>query len=167
MRPLLLKATLLTVLAAGAGSPAWAAEDPLAGTWELVRVDNLMPDGHRVELYGPHPQGLLMMDGHGRYALQILREGRARFAANDKAKGTPAEYADAVNGSNTHFGRYHLTPDGKRIVFQIEHASFPNWEGTEQTRSFELDERLLTYRVPTPTSGSGAIGEVQWRRVEP
>jgi len=76
-----------------------------------------------------------MFDGQGRYSLQIVREDRVRFAANDKSKGTPQEYADAVRGSNAHFGRYTVNAADKTITFHIEHASYPNWEGTEQTRS--------------------------------
>jgi len=143
-----------------------AGSDQLAGSWSLVRVDNLMPDGTRVELYGAHPRGLLMFDGQGRYSLQIVREDRARFAANDKSKGTPQEYADAVRGSNAHFGHYTVNAADKTITFHIEHASYPNWEGTEQTRSFVLGKESLVYRVPTPTSGGNAIGEVEWQRAD-
>jgi hypothetical protein len=141
-----------------------AADDALVGTWTLVRVDNVMPDGTRVQLYGPEPQGLLMFDAQGRYSLQILRQGRARFAAADKAKGTAEEYAQAVQGSNAHFGRYAIDQGTHLLTFHIDHASFPNWEGTQQARRFELDGDTLVYRVPTPTTGDRAVGEVQWRR---
>jgi hypothetical protein len=147
-------------------APPVAGSPDVVGTWTLVRVDNLMPDGTRIELYGAGPQGLLMFDAHGRYSLQILRAGRSKFASNDKAKGTPQEYADAVRGSNAHFGRYTVNAADKSITFHIEHASYPNWEGTKQTRSFVLDHDSLTYSVPTPTSGGNAIGEVEWRRAE-
>lgn len=140
-------------------------EKELVGTWTLVACDNVYPDGRRVQLYGPAPQGLLMFDGEGRYSLHILRAGRARFAANDKSQGTPEEYKAAVLGSNSHFGRY--TVDGAKgtLTFHIDHASFPNWEGTEQQRTFTLDGDELTYTVPVPTSGGAtAVGEVKWRR---
>lgn len=143
------------------------AVSPLVGTWTLVRVDNLSPDGSRVELYGPGPRGLLVFDAQGRYALQILRATRLRFASNDKARGTADEYADAVRGTNAHFGRYRVDSAASSISFEIEHASFPNWEGTRQTRSFTLDGPSLVYRVPTPTSGGAqVIGEVEWRRAD-
>src|SRR6185295_7979413 len=63
----------------------------LAGTWTLVAVDNILADGRRIQPYGPHPDGLLMLDAGGRYSVQIFRPDRARFAANDKGKGTPEE----------------------------------------------------------------------------
>ncbi len=162
-------AVLVGICALGVSTPgagAAAPADPLEGTWTLVRVDNLMPDGSRIELYGPSPQGLLIFDGHGRYSLQILRAGRPKFAANDKSKGTPEENAAAVMGSNSHFGRYRVDVSKLTIAFVIDHASFPNWEGTKQVRTFELRGDHLIYRVPQPTSGKGAVGEVEWKRAD-
>ena len=37
----------------------------LVGAWTLVRCDNVYPDGHRVELYGPHPEGMWLIDAQG------------------------------------------------------------------------------------------------------
>lgn len=137
----------------------------LAGTWNLVRVDNVLPDGTRVQLYGANPQGRLVFDESGRYSIQIYREGRARFASKDKNAGTAEENRDAVQGCNTHFGTFTVSDD-KTITFHIEHASFPNWEGTEQQRTFTLVDDVLTYTVPAPTTGTASIGEVQWRRAK-
>ena len=139
--------------------------DQVVGTWSLVLVDNVLPDGSRVHLYGPHPSGLLMFDGGGRYSLQIVSQGRPAFAAKDKSRGTADEYRAAVQGSNAHFGRYVVDSTARTITFRIEHASFPNWDGTAQKRSFTLDGDRLTYTVPAPTTGDGAIGKVEWRRV--
>jgi Lipocalin-like domain len=154
--------TLLTVdtFFAHAQTPSSA----LLGTWKVVLVDNIQLDGTRVQPYGPNPQGILTFDSAGNYALQIMRADRPKFAANDKSKGTPEEYAAAVQGTNTHFGRYSISEDGHFITFHIEHASFPNWEGTDQKRSFTLIGDDLTYTVPTPTTGAKATGEVKWKR---
>lgn len=140
------------------------AANPLVGTWTLVRVDNVRPDGSRVHLYGPRPSGLLMFDAGGHYGLQIVSAGRPAFAANDKGRGTADEYQAAVQGSNAHFGTYAVDQVKGTITFRIEHASFPNWEGTEQKRAFTLVGDHLKYTVPAPTTGGGAVGEVEWRR---
>ncbi len=138
----------------------------LAGAWTLVLVDNVLADGRRIHLYGPAPQGLLMLDADGHYSLQIYRAGRAPFASNDKSKATPEENRTAIQGANAHFGRFAIDATDGTIAFRIEHASFPNWEGTEQKRSFTLDGDRLRYVVPTPTTGGEAVtGEVEWKRV--
>ncbi|HXZ00704.1 MAG TPA: lipocalin-like domain-containing protein [Stellaceae bacterium] len=158
---------LSSTVAQHAGTTAAAQTPPdqqLVGTWTLVSVDNLLSDGSRVHLYGPEPQGLLMFDAGGRYSLQIYRADRAKFASNDKSTGTPEENSAAVQGANAHFGRYAVDAAGHTITFRIEHASFPNWEGTQQQRAYAVTGDILTYTVPTPTSGGTATGEVQWKR---
>ncbi|NRD48270.1 lipocalin-like domain-containing protein [Corallococcus exiguus] len=141
--------------------------DQLVGTWTLVLVDNVLPDGRRVQLYGAEPQGLLLFDGQGRYSLHIFRAGRARFASSDKNQGTPEENQSTVRGTNSHFGRYSVNEKERTLTFHIDHASFPNWEGTEQRRTFTLTGDELKYIVPAPTTGgTGTVGEVKWIRAK-
>jgi hypothetical protein len=181
---LMIRAASLLVLALGSGAlfaddslvargaeERVAAEQPrtadsaVAGTWALVSVDNILADGSRVQLYGPEPVGLLMFDADGRYSLQIFRRGRPRFASGDKSQGTAEENAAAVQGGNAHFGRYTMDAARRTLIFHVEHASFPNWEGADQARPFALNGDELTYTVPAPTTGRGATGEVVWRRI--
>lgn len=141
------------------------ATEQLVGTWTLVLVDNVLPDGSRVQLYGPNPRGMLMFDASGHYSMQILREGRPKFAANDKSKGTPEEYKAAVQGSNSHFGRYTVNEADHTVTFHIEHASFPNWEGSERKSPFTLADDEFKYTVANPTTGGPNVtGEVVWKR---
>jgi len=151
--------------------PAIAAAAPatepvsLTGAWTLVRVDNVYPDGRRVELYGPHPQGLWLIDADGRYMMQIVRADRGRFAADDKAKGTPDEYRAASLDSNAHYGR--VSADATTLHTHIDHASYPNWDGKDGESPYTLQGDELRYRVGKPSSGAGegAHGEVVWRRL--
>ncbi|MBU8900305.1 hypothetical protein DRW03_07330 [Corallococcus sp. H22C18031201] len=157
----------LPFIAREADARGKSVADQLVGTWTLVLVDNVLPDGTRVQLYGAQPQGLLMFDGQGRYSLHILRAGRTRFAASDKSQGTPEENQATVRGTNSHFGRYSVDEKERTLTFHIDHASFPNWEGTEQRRTFTLTGDELKYIVPAPTTGgTGTLGEVQWRRAK-
>lgn len=139
--------------------------EKLVGTWSLVLVDNINPDGVRTQPYGENPQGILMFDKDGNYSLQILRAGRAKFASGDKTKGTADENKALVLGNNSHFGKYFISADGSTITFRIEHAFFPNWEGTEQKRSFTFSDKEFRYTVPTTTNGAGVTGEVVWKRM--
>lgn len=145
----------------GAQVPSW-----LVGTWTLVRCDNVYPDGHRVELYGPHPQGLWMIDAKGHYLMHIARVQRTPFAAGDKSKGTPEEYRAASLDSNSHFGSIRVEND--QIATHIEQASFPNWIGRDGKSHYTRDGNQLTYIVARPSSGSsdGAHGEVVWQRLD-
>jgi hypothetical protein len=139
----------------------------LVGAWTLVRCDNVYPDGHRVELYGPNPTGMWLIDSQGDYMMQIVRAKRVPFAANDKSKGTPEEYRAASMDSNAHYG--HVGADAHVMHSEIVHASFPNWDGRRGDSSYTIHGDELTYRVAKPSSGAaeGAYGEVVWRRVHP
>lgn len=166
LRHCLFGAAFFTCAAVGGVGYAGAAPvaSTLAGTWTLVAADVVHPDGSRTRDYGAAPSGLLVIDAQGRYSLQIFKAERPRFASGDKGKGTAAEYEGAVMGSSTHFGTVEVNPDGGILIFRIEHASFPNWEGEEQKRSYELHGDELSYRVaPRP---NGDIPISVWRRID-
>jgi hypothetical protein len=135
----------------------------LAGTWTLVAADVLHPDGSRSHDYGEAPKGLLLVDRAGHYSLQIFRADRPRFANPAKARASAQEYRAAVMGSSTHFGTVAVEPERHQLVFHIEAASFPNWEGQQQTRAFELHGDTLSYRVPPRPNGDVPVSV--WRRV--
>jgi len=78
--------------------------------------------------------------------------------------GTPAEYEAAVLGSSTHFGTINVDPIGGTLTFHIESASFPNWEGAQQQRHYELKDDVLTYRVPPRPNGDTPVSV--WRRLK-
>jgi hypothetical protein len=157
-------ACLLPGLACSAGTPANDTHGgiSLAGTWTLVAADVLHPDGSRSRDYGDAPKGLLLIDHAGHYSLQLYRSDRPRFADPSKARATAPEYQAAVMGSSTHYGTVAVEPD-HHLVFRIEGASFPNWEGQQQSRSFELRGDTLSYRVPPRPDGNVPISV--WRRI--
>lgn len=150
---------LALLMSAGA---AQAADFPLAGTWTLTAADRITPAGVRERDYGAAPKGRLIVDAAGRYSLQIFRSERTGFASGDKKRGTPEEYADAALGSSTHYGTIALDKAAHQLLFRIEGASFKNWEGATQRRSYDLKGDALSYRVPTAPDGNVPISE--WRR---
>jgi polyisoprenoid-binding protein YceI len=151
----------LALLAASAGA-ARAADFPLAGTWTLTAADRITPAGVREHDYGAAPKGRLIVDAAGRYSLQIFKGERTGFASGDKKRGAPEEYADAVLGSSTHYGTIAIDEAAHQLLFKIDGASFKNWEGTTQKRSYELKGDALSWKVPTAPDGNTPISE--WRR---
>ncbi|WP_315823769.1 lipocalin-like domain-containing protein [Paraflavitalea speifideaquila] len=146
--------------------PRYSSPHPLTGTWTLVSVANIYPDSSRIYPYGKDPKGLLVFDEQGNYAIQILQAGRPSIASGDKNKATPEEYAALVQGSNAHFGHYTINETDQTISFRIEHASFPNWEGTLQKRKYTYTGQDLKYVVTQTTQGGQAVvAEVVWKRL--
>jgi hypothetical protein len=136
----------------------------LAGSWTLVAADVRHPDGSVARDFGAKPSGLLLIDAQGRYSLQIFKSERPQFADDDKAKGTDSEYKAAVMGSSTHFGTLSVDSASGTLVFHVQGASFPNWEGQQQSRHFEFKDNVLSYRVAARPNGDVPISV--WRRVE-
>lgn len=160
---LMLITTTGELMAQSSMSPSAVNASSLVGTWTLTAADNLQPDGSRVHAYGPSPQGILVFGADGRYTLQIFRADRMKFASGDKLHGTPEEYKDASLGMSCHFGRYTVDSAKGTITFQIEQASFPNWDGATQTRPFTLTGDDLEWHVPATPDGKIPISA--WRRV--
>ncbi len=142
-------------------------QQELTGTWSLLSVANIYPDSSRVYPYGENPQGILIFDHKGNYAIQILRAVRPKIASGDKNKCTPEENAALVQGSNSHFGKYKVDEQAATITFFIEHAFYPNWEGTVQKRVYTYTGNEIKYVVThTTQGGQEVIAEVAWRRLQ-
>jgi hypothetical protein len=165
-------ATTLRAIAIGAVASSLATAtlraDPaissLVGTWTLVAADVIHADGTQTRDYGAAPKGLMLIDGEGRYSLQIYKSERPRFAAGDKLAGSETEYKAASLGSSTHFGTIRIDAAAGTVTFRIDSASFPNWEGDAQTRRYELKGDELSYRVPPRPNGDTPISV--WRRLK-
>lgn len=139
-------------------------KEQLVGAWTYVSVDTIRPDGSRVPIYGPNPQGLVIFDGNNHYALVNARSDLPRFASNNRTSGTPEENKGIVQGSIAHFGRYTVNEADKTITFHIETSTFPNWNGVEQKRPFTLVGDQL--RWATPGASSGGTAEVVLKRAK-
>jgi hypothetical protein len=152
LAPLLLGAVLSSSGAIAQGT----LKDQIVGTWTYVSVDLVRPDGGRVPLFGPGPQGRASFDRDGRYILMTARAGQARFAATNRMEGTAEENKAVVQGSIAHFGTYSVDEANKTLTFHIETSTFPNWNGTEQKRPFTIAGDELTWRTPASTGAGTA-----------
>lgn len=161
---------MIIVLSAVGGAmalPAPAAAEELTslkGVWVMESAYEIHADGSRTTNYGEHPKGLFNVDGAGRYNLQIFRPDRPAFASGDKARGTPEEYRAALVGISTHIGKVTIDRARHQLIFAVDAASFPNWEGKRQIRDYSYKGGLLTYAVPASASGNGTTAYSVWRR---
>lgn len=137
----------------------------LRGVWVMEAAYEIHADGSRTTNYGEHPRGRLDVDGQARYNMQIFRPDRAAFTSGDKARGTPDEYRAALVGISTHMGTVTIDRAKHQLIFDVEAASFPNWEGKRQVRDYTYKNGRLSYAVPASASGSGTTAYSVWRRV--
>ena len=150
--------------AALAASPAVAADmKALAGTYSFVAVSQTNAQGQKNEPFGASPQGLIVLTPEGRYVSALMKQGLPKFAGNMRAQATPEENKAVVEGSLAHYGKYAV--EGDTIIFHIEKATFPNWDGTTQRRTFKVEGDRLVWRVPASASAAGSA-EVVMQRVK-
>lgn len=141
---------------AQAGNPTW-----IVGTWILTAADKLLPDGSRVEDYGPKPHGLAIFTADGYYSIQIYRAQRLPFASGDKFEGSLEEYKDVALGMSTGFGRYRVDQIKHVITFHRDRSSVPNFDDKTVVDPYELNGDVLTWKVAARKDGSIPITVVQ------
>ena len=140
-------------------------KDRLVGTWIVVSQYTIAPDGKREEIYGVKPIGRLTFDTGGRFSYILFNPARPVFASRDKYRGTPEEYATAVQGGQAYFGTFAVNEAGDRIVYHIEGSLEPSWQGTDRTgASVTLVDDELKYNATTPATGVTAYQV--WKRMK-
>jgi hypothetical protein len=134
----------------------------VVGTWELVSSVT-EKNGVRTDQFGTGAKGMLTFDADGHFMLTIIGPNLPRFAADNRAGGTPEENSAVVSKSIAMIGTYSVDPAAKTLTFKVISATFPNWNGTEQKRLISpgsADE----LKYITPTASSGGVGTVTWKR---
>jgi len=134
----------------------------VVGTWTLISSVT-EKDGTKTDQFGAGAKGMLALDADGHFMLTIIGPDLPRFASNNRATGTPEENRAVVSKSIAMIGTYSVNSADKTLIFKVDSASFPNWNGTEQKRilvSGNSDE----LKYITPSASSGGVGTVTWRR---
>ena len=136
----------------------------LLGTWILVSHETVRPDGSNVATYGTNPKGVALFDAGGRFIITVMRSDRANYAIGQPRQGTAEENKATAQGVMTYFGTYVVSETDRTMAIHIEASSFPNWNGTDQTRIFSItgDKLTLTARAP----GTEAPLTVVWTRAK-
>ncbi|KWV52823.1 hypothetical protein AS156_09185 [Bradyrhizobium macuxiense] len=133
----------------------------LIGTWTLVSVVTER-DGKKSDAYGPNAKGLLVFDANGRYSIIFIAADLPKFVSGNRSTGTADENEAVVAGSLAHFGTYIVDEADKSFTFQIERATFPNWEGKNNKRSFVIAGDEL--RFTDPHASGGGVAATIFRR---
>lgn len=164
-RVLLAGAALVVSLPAPAAGPARSLKQQLVGTWSIVS-DTFEGGGNKVEVFGPHPKGSMILGADGHFSVVITRGDVPQFAANNRMKGTPEENAAAVRGGIGYFGTWTVDEAEKALVLHVESGTYPNWSGSDQKRIVQLHGDEMHAVNPTPSVGAGTA-QVVWKRVNP
>ena len=159
MRKLILLALFLAALPLTASG---GSKEQLAGTWSLVSIEFVRPDGSRSSILGANPRGIAFFDANGHYMISVMRSDRPKYASNNFAEGTAEENKATAQGVITYFGTYSVSEAERTIAIHIEGSSFPNWNGADQKRIFVIAGDEL--KLSSPAASGAGTAEVIWKR---
>ncbi len=129
----------------------------LIGTWSFVVTAAQRKDGTKADVFGPNPSGVLMFHPDGHFVLINTRPDRPKYASGNRVQGTPEEFRETVLGSIAYFGAYSVDEARKEFVLKIKGSTFPDYEGTEQVRSFTIVGDELRSINPNPSQGGSPL----------
>lgn len=144
------------------GSPA-----RFVGSWRLVSFEARTGNGEVIHPFGADAEGVLTYTPDGRVSATVYRAGRLPFAIADQQRGTPEEYAAAVQSYVQYVGTWRVDREAGTVAHEIEQSIFPNWNGDTQVRYFRFDDggdRLELTTPPTPFGGTTLVGALVWER---
>jgi len=137
----------------------------VVGTWSLVSSVT-EKDGTRTDQFGPGAKGMMTLDSDGHFMLTIIGPDLPKFASNNRAGGTPDENGAVVSKSIAMIGTYAVNSVDKTLIFNVDSATFPNWNGSEQKRLLSSSSNRDELKYITPTASSGGVGTVTWKRAK-
>jgi len=143
------------------------SSNAIIGEWRLVTFEFRKEDGSIIYPFGKEARGSFIYTESGRFSGQLMRIDRPRFAIPDQMQGTSEEIEASYKGTISYFGTYEVDIDRGVINHFVEGSIFPNMEGTQQKRSFELSKSQLVLRTPRfKVGGKKATGIITWERIE-
>ena len=140
-------------------------KEQLIGTWTLVSWELRNADGTTSQYFGTNPTGIAFFDAGGHYILTAMRRDRPKYSIEhfgQITQVTAEESRATVQGTMTYFGTYTVSESDRRIAVHVEASSFPNWNGTDQDRFFEIIGDQLRLIVHPPQGGTA---HVLWTRL--
>lgn len=144
-------------------SQAFGQKAEITGTWGLISVTDAN-SGADDKAWGPAPKGLLVLNETGHFSQHQMRSDRPKYTGAGRLSGTPEDHKRAAEQTLSYFGTYTIDPEKKVISFRYEGSSWPNLEGTEAKREFQISgDELKTFN---PAAAGGGAIMLSWRRLK-
>jgi hypothetical protein len=147
-------------LMASVPASAQSIKDQLVGAWSLVSNVEEYSYGKTVSC----DQGAkcrLDLDAKGRFMVMINQ-----VAPRKKVEGNPADFP--VGKMVSYYGTYTVNEDSKTLTYKIDSASFPAWDGAEQTRLISTingSDLLYKSMTPIPSAQGPFVTVISWKRM--
>jgi len=113
-------AALVALAALPATAQSQSLKEQVTGTWHIVSVEEVYPDGRIDRPWGPNMKGAVSFDHNGKVLLMIIGADLPNPA------GKPQESARQVVA---YFGTYSVDEGAKTITYTAERATIPAFDG--------------------------------------
>jgi hypothetical protein len=116
-------------------------DNPLLGTWHLVRWDITYGDGRAPTLpFGSEASGLITYTEDGTMSACIARAGRKPLSSDSVRSAPESERLAAFESYFQYAGPYAIrVQDGRQqVVHRVRMSLNPNFVGTEQVRFMDF-----------------------------
>lgn len=143
-----------------------SAQNKLIGTWKLVSISALYPDGRILADpdLGPGAKGYLVYDGSGHMCVQLMNPNRFDWRNADNA--TPREAKSGIDGYDSYCGTYEMRENESVIIDHKELSLVPNGVGTSVARKFKFEgDRLILRMLEKAHNGEQLGFTLTWERV--
>ena len=144
--------------------------NPLLGTWHLVRWDITYGDGREPTLpYGDKATGMIAYTTDGFMSACIARVGRGKLSSASVRSAPVEERLAAFESYFQYAGPYEINgPTGKQqVTHRVTHSLNPNFVGTQQIRNmtFGADGGLtLSASDTVPGTDVARHHRLMWKR---
>jgi hypothetical protein len=139
--------------------------DRFVGTWRLVSFVGHRADGGEATDFGRSPRGCLMYTKGGRMSVHITHSDRTPFKSGDPFRASLEELKEAFDRYFGYFGTYTVDESAGTVTHHVEGASYPNYVGKDQRRSFTWQgNRLVLSTPPERAGGADATYVATWER---
>lgn len=143
-------------------APTPTPQEEIAGTWSVVS-EYVEQNGHKTELFGKNPNGIITFDLSGYFVGLIQADQLPKISSNNRMEATDFENRSILKGSLAYFGKYTVNSKKGEVNFHFDGSTYPNWIGTDQTRKFTIVGNKLDLTIPVTTVGSGVAHLVSKR----
>lgn len=148
-----------------------SVDNPLLGTWHLVRWEIAYGDGRPASLpFGADATGLILYTTDGTMNACIARGARPRLSSDSVRSAPEAERLAAFESYFQYAGPYSIRgePGRQQVVHRVTHALNPNFVGTEQVRDMAFSDggNTLTLSASDTVPGTDVARHhrLVWRR---
>lgn len=136
------------------------SENTLVGTWQLTSW-SAVADSLVKYPYGQDALGTLIYTKEGEVSLTLAYNNRDTLASVDRSTIDAESARKAYNTYFAYTGKYQLDLETKKVMHSIEISLLPNWQGTTQTRNYQLFKDSL---VLSADAVLGKYHLLQWKR---